>query len=114
VVVDESAEEVRTYQPILGQTLKDVAHGLQLVCIFLSHPIPPAGCLLVTIGSSTLASFLRKNHSFRHPTDGLDTEGRKYGSIPGPVQTQISMQSHTIAAASESDHSRMPKMWFTY
>jgi hypothetical protein len=40
---NESAEEVRSRQAISEQTLEDVAHRLQLVGIFLSHPIPPAG-----------------------------------------------------------------------
>jgi hypothetical protein len=42
VVADESAEEVRAHQPILEQPLEDVAHGLELAGIFLSHPVPPA------------------------------------------------------------------------
>jgi hypothetical protein len=42
-MADESADEVHARQPISGQTLEDDAHGLQLVGIFLSHPIPPAG-----------------------------------------------------------------------
>jgi hypothetical protein len=43
MAVDESVEEVCAHQPISEQTLEDVAHRLQLVGIFPSHPIPPAG-----------------------------------------------------------------------
>jgi hypothetical protein len=43
VATDESVEEVRAHQPISDQTLEDVTHGLQLVSIFLSHPVPPVG-----------------------------------------------------------------------
>jgi hypothetical protein len=46
-----------------------------------------AGILPVTIGSGAPASFLRKNHSFYHPTDGLEIEKKKYGSILSLVQT---------------------------
>jgi hypothetical protein len=58
---------------------------------FLATPYPQldwmAGILPVTIGSGAPASFLRKNHSFYHPTNGLEIEKKKYGSIPSPVQT---------------------------
>jgi hypothetical protein len=36
---DEGAKEVRAHQPISEQTLDDVAHGLQLMGAFLSHPV---------------------------------------------------------------------------
>jgi hypothetical protein len=42
-VADKSVKEVRAHQTISEQTLEDIAHGLQLVGIFLSHPVPPAG-----------------------------------------------------------------------
>jgi hypothetical protein len=45
------------------------------------------GRLPVTTRSGALTSFLRKNYSFRHPTDGFETERWKYGSTPGPVRT---------------------------
>jgi hypothetical protein len=82
----ESAEEVHAHQPISEQTLEDVAHGLQWAGIFLSHPVPSAGLdggrLQITTRNGAPASFLKKNHTFRHPTDGLE-----YGSTPGPLQT---------------------------
>jgi hypothetical protein len=90
-VADESAKEDIAYHPISKQTLEDIDNGLQLGGIFLSHPVPPARldgrCLPVTIGRGASTLFLRKNHSFRHPTDGLETERRKYGLIPSPEQT---------------------------
>jgi hypothetical protein len=41
-MADEAAEVVRAHQPISEQTLEDVAHGLQLTGVFLSHPVPLA------------------------------------------------------------------------
>jgi hypothetical protein len=80
---DESAEEVRTHEPISEQILEDVTHGLQLAGTFLRHPVllarPNGGALTITTGSGAPTSFLRKNHSFHHQTNGLETERRKYG-----------------------------------
>jgi hypothetical protein len=45
------------------------------------------GHLPITTGRGALALFLRKNHSFHHLANGLETEKRNYGSIPGPVWT---------------------------
>jgi hypothetical protein len=42
-MANEGVEEAHARQPILEQTLEDVLHGLQLMGVFLSHPIPPAG-----------------------------------------------------------------------
>jgi hypothetical protein len=65
--------------------------GCSLRVSFLATQYPQlgwtAGCLLITTRSGTPVSFLRKNHCFCHPTDGLETERRKCGSIPDPVQT---------------------------
>jgi hypothetical protein len=36
----------------------------------------------VNTGSGTSALFLRKNHTFRHPTSGSDIRKQKYGSTP--------------------------------
>jgi hypothetical protein len=58
------------------------------------------------MGSGASASFLRKNHSFRHPTGGLDIERWKYGSTPDLNQTKISTLPHTIASTSEPDRSQ--------
>jgi hypothetical protein len=41
-MADEGVKDVCARQPILEQTLEDIAHGLQLTGIFLSHHIPPA------------------------------------------------------------------------
>jgi hypothetical protein len=58
---------------------------------FLATPYPQlswaVGCLPVTTGSGAVALFLRRNHSFCHPTDGLEIERWKYGMIPGLVRT---------------------------
>jgi hypothetical protein len=58
---------------------------------FLAAPYPQLGWKLgrlpITAGSGMPASFRRKNHSFHHPTDGLDTERTKYESTPYPVWT---------------------------
>jgi hypothetical protein len=35
-------------------------------------------------------SFLRKNHTFCHPTGGSDIGKQKYGSTPDPDRTKIS------------------------
>jgi hypothetical protein len=37
---DKSAEEVYAHQPISKQTLENVAHRLQLMDVFPSHPVP--------------------------------------------------------------------------
>jgi hypothetical protein len=47
------------------------------------------GELPVNKGSSTSASFLRKNHTFLHPTGGADIEKQKYGSTPGLDRTKM-------------------------
>jgi hypothetical protein len=64
---------------------------LQLTSVFLVHPVPQLGWVVerlpMTIRSGALVPFLKRNHSIRHPTGGLETERQKYGSIPGPVWT---------------------------
>jgi hypothetical protein len=34
-----------------------------------------------------VASFHRKNHPLRHPTDGVETKRQKYGLAPYPGRT---------------------------
>jgi hypothetical protein len=86
MAANESAKEVHAHQPISEQTLEDVTHGLQLAGIFLSHPVPLVGLdggrLPITTRNGVPASFLKKNHTFHHPTDGLE-----YGSTLISVQT---------------------------
>jgi hypothetical protein len=52
-------------------------------------------------GSSVSASFLRKNHTFYHPTRGSNIRRQKLGSTPGPDRTKMSTLSNTTAFASE-------------
>jgi hypothetical protein len=63
----------------------------------------------MNIGSGALASFLRKNLTFRHPTGGSNIEKWKYGLIPDPERTKISTLPHTAASASEPSCSRVWK-----
>jgi hypothetical protein len=55
----------------------------------------------MNMGSGVSASFLRKNHTFYHPTGGSDIEKQKYGSSPDPDQTKMSTMSHTATSMSE-------------
>jgi hypothetical protein len=59
------------------------------------------GRLLVNMGSSALASFLRKNNTFHHLTGGSNIKKQKYGSTLDPDQTKMSTMRHTAASAFE-------------
>jgi hypothetical protein len=57
----------------------------------------------------TSVLFLRKNHTFCHPTRGLNIKKQKYGLTPGSNQAKMFTLSHTDASASEPCHSRERK-----
>jgi hypothetical protein len=48
------------------------------------------GRLPMNTGSGVSTLFLRKNHTFCHPTGGLDIKTQKYGSAPGPNRANMS------------------------
>jgi hypothetical protein len=54
-----------------------------------------------------LVLFLRKNHTFRHPSGGSDIGRWKYGSTPHPDLTKMSTPPKAATSSPEPYYSRM-------
>jgi hypothetical protein len=63
----------------------------------------------MNMGSGAPVSFLRKNHTLRHPIGGSNIEKQKYELTPGPDRTKMSTLPHTTASTFEPYHSRVQK-----
>jgi hypothetical protein len=86
LVAEKGLKEGHARQPSSQHLLDDLTQGLQPAEVPLGHAVPPVGLgnrwPPVNTGSGTSVPFLRKDHTFRHPSKGPNVGRWKWVSTP--------------------------------